>query len=474
MIKPKDFTGRVVILGCGTIGQCAVPMLLDVLALPPSRLTVIDALDRRASLPEALRKSITFLQRRITPDTLGEVMHAALQRGDLLLNLSVGIDSIALADWCQARGVLYVDTAIEPWEDFVWDPSLPPHERTEYALHQSVRRKAERCWNPAGPTTVFAHGANPGLVSHFLKAGLVELAAATNLDAAAPTTPEGWARLARQTGTTVIHISERDTQISHRPRRPGEFVNTWSIEGFLEEAVMPGEIGWGTHEKTLPPLAREQPHGPGNAVYITKPAAEVRLRSWVPSSGPIAGLALPHSEAITISDYLTLTENGAVVYRPTVVFVYLPCDAAMASLHEAMMAGWQPQDRNRIMTSEIAEGCDELGVLLLGDGPTGWWYGSRLDIQEARRLFPNSNATAVQVAAGAVAAAYWATKNPRQGFCEPEALPHDEILETARPYLGRLGGVPAEWTPLQGRQELFEEPWVNRDDPWQFVNFVMR
>ncbi len=56
-------------------------------------------------------------------------------------------------------------------------------------------------------------------------------------------------RLAMKLGVKVIHCSERDTQISYRPKEVDEFVNTWSIEGFREEGTTTAEMGWGTHEK---------------------------------------------------------------------------------------------------------------------------------------------------------------------------------------------------------------------------------
>ena len=55
--------------------------------------------------------------------------------------------------------------------------------------------------------------------------------------------------LAKNSGVKVIHISERDTQITDKPKEVDEFVNTWSIEGFFEEGIAPAEMGWGTHEK---------------------------------------------------------------------------------------------------------------------------------------------------------------------------------------------------------------------------------
>ena len=97
-----------------------------------------------------------------------------------------------------------------------------------------------------------AHGANPGLVSHFVKQALLNLAADTGVETAVPANRTGWGALAKSLGVKVIHIAERDTQVANIAKQRGEFVNTWSIDGFVGEGCQPAELGWGTHEKALP------------------------------------------------------------------------------------------------------------------------------------------------------------------------------------------------------------------------------
>jgi len=460
-------------VGYGTVGRCLLPMLRERFGVAAERYLVVDGHDQSDEIAAHRESGVHYQVSALDARNIEPVMSPLLRAGDLLINVSVGVDSVSLADWCHRNGILYVDSSLEPWEEEIWDASIPPCARTEYAYHQRARRHASRFWRADGPTVVVCHGANPGLVSHFVKAALLEVGAATGIEEPAPSTREGWARLARTAGTRVIHISERDTQISCRPKRTDEFVNTWSISGFIEEASMPVEIGWGTHERRLPPRARLHEEGPGNAIYCPLPAARMLLRSWVPLGGPIAGLALPHSECITLSEYLTVEDAGRVQYRPTVAFSYLPCDAALASLHETMMCDWRLQGAERVMDEDIVEGRDELGVLLLGHGLGGWWLGSQLDIHEARKLVPGSNPTAVQVAAGVLAAATWAVANPRHGYCEPEDLPHEEILEVARPYLGPMVSTRTSWTPFEGHSRLFTDPLADADDPWQFGNFLL-
>src|SRR5690606_32946848 len=153
--------------------------------------------------------------------------------GEFLPNLSIDVSSLALIELARAKGALYLDTCIEPWEGGYTDPRHPPAERSNSALREKALALAAAA--PGGPTAVLTHGANPGLVSHFVKRALLDIAAATGAEAAVPTDRRGWAELPRRLGVKVIHIAERDTQVTPVIKRAGEFVNTWSIEGFIGE-----------------------------------------------------------------------------------------------------------------------------------------------------------------------------------------------------------------------------------------------
>jgi homospermidine synthase len=75
----------------------------------------------------------------------------------------------------------------------------------------------------------------------------------------------------------------------------------------------------------------------------------------------------------------------------------------------------------------------------------------------------------LQVVAGALAACIWAIRHPRRGLLEPDQMEHEECLAVASPYLGKLTGAFTDWTPLQGRGELFPEK-LDVDNPWQLQN----
>jgi homospermidine synthase len=463
------FEGPIVMIGFGSIGRGTLPLILRHIDAPRDRMVIIDPDDSARGIAE--KEGIRFRKLALTRENLRGELEPLLGKGGFLVNLSVEVSSIALIELCRQWGALYLDTCIEPWPGGYTDPSLSMSQRTNYALRESAR--ALRRPGHSDPTALVAHGANPGMVSHFVKQALVNLADALGQDATAPTTREGWARLAQGLGVKGIHIAERDTQRANRPKDQGEFVNTWSIEGFLSEGMQPAELGFGTHEKALPPEGRRHEFGCDAAIYLTRPGCATRVRSWVPTAGPQIGWLITHNESISIADYLTLRDGGEVVYRPTCHYAYHPCDDTVLSLHEFEGRAYDRQPRIRLMNDEITDGIDELGVLLYGHARNAYWFGSQLSIAETRRLAPYQNATGLQVTSAVLAGMVWAIENPRAGVVDADEIDWKRCLEVQLPYLGPVVGAYTTWTPLTGRPGLFAED-VDLDDPWQFRNVIVR
>lgn len=461
-----SFPGRLVIVGFGSIGQGVLPLILRHIAIEPARIRIVTAAETGRDVAE--RYGIAFQVEPLTRANYRAVLEPLVGPGDFLLNLSVDVSSVALIEFAHARGALYLDTCIEPWAGGYTDPQLSPSERSNYALRESAL--ALKLPYAGGPTAVLTHGANPGLVSHFVKAALLDIARATGLEQPRPRSRDDWAALARDLAIKVIHIAERDTQVALQAKRPGEFVNTWSIDGFVGEGCQPAELGWGTHEKTFPADGGRHAFGCDAAIYLHRPGAGTRVRTWTPLEGPFHGFLVTHNESISIADYFTVRNGHGALYRPTVHYAYHPCDDAVLSLHELAGKNWQIQADKRLMMEEITSGIDELGVLLMGHRRGAYWYGSRLSITEARRLVPYNNATSLQVTAAVLAGMVWAIENPRAGVVEPDEIDHERALAIAGPYLGEVVGVYADWTPLVGRSPLFSET-IDASCPWQFVNF---
>ena len=459
------FPGRIVMIGFGSIGQGILPLILRHIGTSSDRITIVTAED--AGQTEAADFGVKFVKMALTQENYRRVLEPLLNAGDFLLNLSVDVSSTALLELARDRGALYLDTCIEPWAGGYTDPNRSVESRSNYTM----RLQALRLRRASGesPTAVLTHGANPGLVSHLVKQALMNIAADTGVDTGVPASRSAWAELAHTLGVKVMHIAERDTQVANAPKLPNEFVNTWSVDGFVSEGAQPAELGWGTHERHFPVDGARHKDGSGCAIYLNRPGASTCVRTWSPSAGPFHGFLITHSEAISLADYYTVMEGDRLVYRPTSHYAYHPSDATVLSVHEFAGRNWHIQDRKRIMMNEITQGIDELGVLLAGHKKNAYWFGSQLSIAQARKLAPYNSATSLQVTSAALAGMIWAMENPRRGIVEPDDMDYRRPLEICRPYLGPVVGKYTDWTPLFQRGELFAED-LDTSDPWQFKN----
>ena len=466
-------TGPLVMIGLGSIGKGTLPLIERHFKFDQSRFTVIDPVDTDAKL--VTDKGYKFQKVGLTPENYEEVLTPLLSEGEgqgFVVNLSVDTSSLDLMKFCRNLGVLYIDTVVEPWPGFYFDDTAKAADRTNYALRETVRKEKKK--NPGGTTAVSCCGANPGMVSWFVKQALVDIATDTGVKFDEPSSQKDWAKLMKKVGVKGIHIAERDTQRAKEPKPMDEFWNTWSVEGFLSEGFQPAELGWGTHETWKPKNAKEHKKGCRAAIYLEQPGASTRVRTWCPTPGPQYGFLVTHNEAISIADYFTLEGGKKLKYRPTCHYAYHPANDAVLSLHELFGSAGKIQEKLHVLDeSEIQDGIDELGVLLYGHKKNAYWYGSQLSVEETRKLAPYQNATGLQVTSAVLAGMVWALENPEAGIVETDEMDYKRCLEIQKPYLGPVKGYYTDWTPLDGRPGFYPED-LDTSDPWQFKNILVR
>jgi homospermidine synthase len=473
-----EITGPIVMIGFGSIGRGTLPLIERHFQYDKSRMVIIDPHPEGENEAIARRHGVRFVREAITKKNYKQILKPLLTAGGgqgFCVNLSVDTSSLDIMKFCRELGVLYIDTVVEPWLGFYFDKNADNASRTNYALRETVL--AEKRKSPGGATAVSCCGANPGMVSWFVKKALVDLCKALGLKDAEPAPHDraGWARLMKKAGVKGIHIAERDTQRAKKPKPMNVFWNTWSVEGFISEGLQPAELGWGTHEKWLPKNAKKQKKGSKAAIFLEQPGANTRVRSWCPTPGPQFGFLVTHNEAISIADYFTVRDKrGKATYRPTCHYAYHPSNDAVLSLHEMFGSAGKPQDKFHVLDhDELVDGADELGVLLYGHKLNAYWYGSQLTLGEACKLAPYQNATGLQVTSAVLAGMVWALENPDAGIVEADEMDYSRCLDVQMRYLGPVKGYYTDWTPLDGRPGLFEED-IDKRDPWQFRNILVR
>jgi homospermidine synthase len=212
-----EFGKRILIVGYGAVAQCTLPVLLKHLKVPAKNITVMDFEDRRAQLAAYRKRGVKFVQQRIVAQNLAALLARHVGAGDLVIDLAWNIDCCEIVQWCHDHGVLYVNTSVEVWDPYEGAHDKHPTERTLYWRHMNIRRMVAG-WQQPGPTAVLEHGANPGLISHFTKQGLLDIAkkalSQRKFTGAAAETIKQLAgnrvfnELAMRLGVKVIHCSE--------------------------------------------------------------------------------------------------------------------------------------------------------------------------------------------------------------------------------------------------------------------------
>ncbi len=459
---------KFVIIGFGSVSQCLLPLLIKH-CCKPEQVTIIDAIDYTAKLNPYIKRGVKFINTTITKDNYDKILSSLLSAGDCLIELSTFLDTLTIVTWCAEHNVNNINTSINGWDDKNNIKNLNNYHHDMNIYMKSLKGQQT-------PTIILEHGANPGLVSHLVKKALVDMTnyleerkkiSRDNFDFIQD---NAFPELAQSLGVKVIHISEKDTQISHLPKKPDEFANTWSVDGLYTESICASELGWGSHEITIPHFGERYQIGNKNCIFLKRSGKNVLVKSWVPDES-FVGMVITHGEAISINDYLSIKNNqGETVYCPTVHYAYCPSDYTILSIQELEHRSLIMQNNVRIMNEDIIDGQDKLGVLIMGNPDISWWTGSLLSIQTARQILANHSPTTLQVAGSMIAAIEWMLKNPQEGIHYPETIPWEPILNAAEKYWGGYHSVATNWHPNNIKLSPFDEP---KNEDWVFQNFLV-
>jgi len=248
------FNRTVFILGYGAIGTCVTDMILK--HIPNVKLIVCDIFDHHDERFE-------YFKLKVDKNNMNKIFEI-LKPGDILLDLSTSIRNYEVWELAMKNKVMYLNTALELWDDSDRIEVAPKKEDLWYYSldwdHHELR--SSEFWNSdRGTTSIIEHGMNPGMVSHFAKKGLLEAAEyflkSSHFDDLNKEemqkylTEKNYPKLARSMGLHTIHCSESDEQlILENPPTDTKtkIYNTWSCKGFLSETLCGMSIGAGQHE----------------------------------------------------------------------------------------------------------------------------------------------------------------------------------------------------------------------------------
>jgi homospermidine synthase len=124
------FKGRLLMLGCGSVGRCTLPLVLRHLDMPADRITVMDFADVRATIQEPLRAGVVFKQMRLTSENYASVLSELVGPGDMIVDLSWNVETFDMLQWCADHKVSYINTSLEEWDPYGDIENKSPAERS--------------------------------------------------------------------------------------------------------------------------------------------------------------------------------------------------------------------------------------------------------------------------------------------------------------------------------------------------------
>ena len=399
-----------------------------------------------------------FIVAEINRDNFKKIFSKYLSEGDLLIDFADSVGTKDFIEWCAKENIMYLNTGETDWSDN-W------YNIFEENLKKSkLREQLKNIENVNKYPIVIHHGNNPGLVSHFVKAGLeyiVRKQFKHNKMYNELIENGKFNELAKLLDLKEIHVNDNDYQEVKDKYYENKLYSTWSVDSFFFEMLSEATANIGTNEK-IDYLDSCKKVDMENGFLEFKDLAINKIGNTYYPKGKFEGFLVPHEETVSIAKALEVKEDNRVIYRPTVVFLYSPCDFAVRYLKNAQVNDYlkpdinKPQDDNIsivrgfkypetyeiIYKENIRKGTEYVGVLLLGSKFDPVWVGNRI---KKNYLYKNKKAsfwqtpTITPVAMSALSAACWMIKNKEKGgiYFPDDIKDYNEIINFAEKYISK-------------------------------------
>ena len=457
------FEGRIVQFGFGAVGKSFYEKVQKEIKVNENNYYVITADKSEFNAFINLGGMVAnFVEANVTKDNFKKVFEKYLEEGDLLIDFADTVGTKDICRWCAEKNIMYINTGEadwpENWYSILNENLLKNKLKEEYHNNNYVNKYP----------IVLQHGNNPGLVSHFVKAG-IEYIVNTQFkkDRKLKTLIKDnkFNEAAKILGIKMIHVNDIDLQKINDVYNKDKLYNTWCIDSFFFEMLSESTIDIGTHERIdFEDKCKLLDYKNGFAELKTI-AAETKCRTYYPN-GEFEGFLVPHEETITIAKSLEVKEEGKVIYRPSVMFIYSPCEYARKYMKDAKVNDYPesnpqkpedcenkngvtitrgylyPQKAEIVYKEKIESGTEYVGVLLIGENFKPVWVGNRIELSFLYKNLKDSywqTPTITPVAMSALSAICWMIKNKDKGdIYFPDDIPdYKYILKIAEKYISK-------------------------------------
>jgi len=453
MIK---FNGKILQFGFGAVGKSFFELLPREAKFDKSKYFVVSKNAGEIDVFAELGGMVSnFIEMNVTKDNFADLFSKYLSKGDLLVDFSEGTGTREICTFCAQNNIMYLNTGESEWPT-CW-VNFYEHNLAIRKMIGEISDIKEANQHPI----VLQHGNNPGLVSHFVKIAIEKIAKIKKSKKAIEAIRQHKFNLAAQIlKIRTIHVNDIDTQVVDAPFVKDKLYTTWCAENFLYEMLTPSAFSTGTHEEKI--SERQVGH-----VELDRLAVDTKCMTHY-YNGQFEGYIVPHEETISIAKHLEVTgENGEIVYRPRVMFIYKPSNIAEEYLFKSKVYDYPNSDKEKeldhtdddgnfiirgrkfpkdweIVYEQIVSGTEFVGVLVVGDGFDPIWVGNRIELDFLYNKLHNKGLywqtpTITPVAASALAAVCFMLKNKHKGgvYFPDDILEYKSIIKIAEKYISK-------------------------------------
>ncbi len=458
-----EFDKKIVQLGFGAVGKSFFEKVSKEIKFDINKYFVISRDKLEYSFFIELGGNINnFIVADINRNNFKKVFSNYIDEGDFLIDFADGVGTRDFVEWCANKNVMYLNTGETDWEDnwySIFEENLKKNE-----LRNNLKQNSKVNKYPI----VLQHGNNPGLVSHFVKAGLeyvVKKQFKKNEYLNKLLKENKFNELAKELKLKEIHVNDKDYQKVKDIFDENKLYSTWSVDSFFFEMLSEATANIGTDEKYYNEENCKRIDLKNGFLEFKDLAINKVGKTYYPK-GKFEAYLVPHEETITIAKNLEVKKGEEIIYRPTVVFLYSPCEYAIQYLKNAkvnsdyipdfhtmqdiksfdnnpVIRGFKYPERAEIIYKEkIKYGTEYVGVLLLGSEFNPVWVGNRI---KKNFLYKDKKAsfwqtpTITPVAMSALAASCWMIKNKDKGgiYFPDDIKEYNEIIHFAEKYISK-------------------------------------
>ena len=452
------FNGKIVQFGFGAVGKSFFENVKKEIKFNENNYIVITRNESEFA-PYINMGGLTnnFFICEIDKNNFKEIFSKFLSDGDLLIDFADSVGTRDICMWCCENNIMYINTGEADWPEN-WYSIF-----NENILKNKLKEKYKNDLRYNNHPIVLQHGNNPGLVSHFVKLAIeyiINTQYKKNKLLKKLLKENKFNEIAKILDIKMIHVNDIDNQKINENYSEGKLINTWCIDSFFFELLSEATQNLGTHERIDTKDNYKLLDLENGFLEYSQLAVDTLCKTYYPC-GYFEGHLVPHEETITIAKSLEVNNNNnKVIYRPSVMFIYLPCEVACKYFAESkidfnddldleydttksVIRGYNYPLSSRIVYKEnITEGTEYVGVLLMGSNFDPVWVGNRINLSYLYKNKKNScwqTPTITPVAMSALAAVCFMIKNKdKRGIYFPDdILEYKYIIKIAEKYISK-------------------------------------